>query len=357
MRRIAIITGLILGLELVLSHITPTSSVKGFPPQKPAAQNETVSAAKIIENYIRACCGPHHADIKTEIRKGTLLRGKSGKAPLKITSKAPGKWRYQQVFAWGDQVCYGCDGDTAWVQDSSSVSQMSPQQQQEMRMLMDFQFPLFIQKLYPRMMVTGTETIGKNEAYTVLATSPEGYIADFAFDKKTGLLFRAGRVTFEDYRSVGDVKRPFRIILGKEDEAGENHLPMKMEFSDTQHNLPVDDAQFQSPGCALIKVEPPLYKRRILVELSVAALEACVGVYQHPEIPNVTYTVTRQQNHLMLERTGWGQRMEIKPESENDYYMQFLSREFQFLKDNSGKVTHIVIKAPGEPWLKAKKIR
>lgn len=357
MRKVAIITGLILGLKLLLSHITPTSSASGFPQNKPPGLDKNFSVAEIIKNYIQACGGSHLAGIKTETRKGKLQRGVSGQVPLEITAKTPGKWRYLQAFAWGDQVCYGCDGNTAWVQDSSSVSQMSPQQQQEMRMLMDFQFPLFIQKLYPRMMVTGTETIGKNEAYTVLATSPEGYIADFAFDKKTGLLFRAGRVTFEDYRSVGDVKRPFRIILGKEDEEGEKHLPMKMEFTDTQHNLPVDDAQFQSPGCALIKVEPPLYKHRIPVELSAAALEACVGVYQHPEIPNVTYTVTRQQNHLMLERTGWGQRMEIKPESEVDYYMQFLNREFQFLKDNTGKVTHLVIKAPGEPSLKAKKIR
>ena len=349
MRKIGLLYGLIRGFLLMLA----ASSMSGLPDYNLPSSTGTESAAKIIENYIQACGGSSLADIKTEIRKGTLLRGVSGKVPLEITAKKPGKWRYHQAFAWGDRVCYGCDGSAAWVQDTQSIRPMSSQQLREMQILMDVQFPLKIQEFYPGMMVTGSETVGKNEAYTVLATSPEGSTTEFSFDKKNGLLLRAGRMVFEDYRDVGHVKRPFRIILGENE--GEKHLQMRMEFTETQHNLEVGDSQFQQPGCILTSIEPPLYKRRNPVEVSSKDLEACVGEYQHPEFPNVTYTVTRQQNHLMLERTGWGQRMEIKPESEKDYYMQFLNLDFHFIKDTSGQVTHLVIK--GEQLLKAEKIK
>jgi hypothetical protein len=69
------------------------------------------------------------------------------------------------------------------------------------------------------------------------------------------------------------------------------------------------------------------------------ALEACAGIYQSDEDPNVLYTVTTQGPHLMIERTGWGTRVEILPESETDYFMRFLHREFHFVKDGAGRVT------------------
>lgn len=75
--------------------------------------NET---EKITENYLSACGGSALAEINTEIRKGTMLRGVSGKIPVKIIAKSPGKWRFHLTFAWGDRVCYGFDGSATWIQ-------------------------------------------------------------------------------------------------------------------------------------------------------------------------------------------------------------------------------------------------
>ena len=84
-------------------------------------------------------------------------------------------------------------------------------------------------------------------------------------------------------------------------------------------------------------------------------LEALVGIYQSGEDPKVFYTVTMQGDHLMIERTGWGIRVEILPETEIDYFMRFLNREVHFIKDKKGQVLRLELGE--ERTVKAKKIK
>lgn len=318
-----------------------------------AEKGRSLTAAEVIEKYVQASGGPALAEIRTETRKGTLLRGVTGRVPLETAAKTPGKWRYGQTFAWGDQVCYGCDGTIAWVQDAQAVSEMDSRQRLDLELLLDVQAPLRIRKLFPKMTVKGPKKVGNREATAVAVTSPDGFETELVFDNGTGLLISAGPMVFEDYRDVGSVKRPFRISLGTDE--GEKHLRMKMEFSEIRHDLEVNDARFQRPACVLPLKDAPLYKRRIRVDVSLEALDACLGNYQHPERPEVVFTVTRQQNHLMLGRTDWrGQRIEIMPESGSAYFIEFLNQEFHFVKDATGRVTHLEIRA--DRTLKAKRI-
>ncbi len=310
---------------------------------KASSSGSALSVPKIIENYIQASGGSALDAIKAEQRKGTLLRGTSGKVPLEIIAKAKGKWRYTQTFAWGDQVCYGFDGETAWVQDTKSVKEMSPRQRLDIQLMFDVQAPLKIHEFYPEMKNTGSETMGDREVTTVRSRSQEGFITDLAFDRQTGLLLRAGDIGFGDYRDVGQVKRPFRILLGKKQE--DQHRQMIMQFTEIRHDIAVDDSIFLQPAHVLPFTEAPLYKSRKQVEVSIEALEACVGVYQHPQNPKLSFRVSRQQNHLMVKGPGWGQNLEIKPESETDYFIHFLGWEFHFLKDDEGSVTHLEVVA------------
>jgi hypothetical protein len=316
-------------------------------------KEEPLSPAVILDNCIQASGGSALAALKSEIRKGSLLRGVTGKVPLETTAKASDKWLYSQTFAWGDQVSYGCDGTLAWVQDTKTVSPLSPRQRLDLQLLLDFQAPLNIRKYLPGLAVKGSEKVGDREATTLKASSLAGIEIELAFDKETGLLLRAGDIVFEDYRDVGGVKRPFKILLGKDD--GEKHLRMQIQFSEIRHDLEVDDSLFQRPASALPIKEPPLFKPRTKVEIGIEALEACAGKYQHPDRPELIYTVTRQQNHLLLGRSDWlGQKVEIFPESDTDYFIEFLNQEFHFVKDTAGNVTHLEI-GPDRA-LKAKRI-
>ena len=295
---------------------------------------------KIIDSYVEAVGGPAISTIESEMSTGTLMRGLSGAVPLVTYAEVPGKWRYNQVFAWGDQVNFGFDGLNAWIADTGGFQQMESGQLHDLKLIIDFQAPLKLWEWYPTMKVTGSEMSGDSVADVVSAQSRDGYLTELVFDRTTGYLLRVGEIRFEDYRDVGDVKRPFRIILGA--DAKGDHFPMKIQFAEIRHNLDVDDTIFQKPTCVPRPQESPVYKPRIQVELDIPSLEACVGTYQHLTDSNQNLIVSRQGSHLMIRRSSGGMEIEIIPESATDFSIWFLRREFHFLKDSLGVVTHLV---------------
>jgi hypothetical protein len=304
------------------------------------------TAAQVIDRCIEASGGAALAEIKTEVRKGKLKRLSLGLVPFEITARAPGKWRYLQLFSWGDQVCFGFDGSSGWVQDTRGIAGMEPRQQLDLQLLLDFQAPLRIREIYPEMKIKGYEKIDDKEVVIIAARSREGIDAELAFDLKSGLLMRVGNIYLKDYRAVEGIQRPFKIILGN------NQL--QMEFSETQHNIELDESLFQQPGCVLPVKEPLFYKHREVAQVDTAAVEACTGEYQIA--PGVIVTVSSQQNHLMMRITPSTLDVEIFPQSDTVYFREFENIEFHFMKDAEGKITHLMIHA-GERKIKADKIK
>jgi hypothetical protein len=324
-----------------------------YPQGSTGSELDSVMPADVVERFIQASGGPELAKIRTEIRTGTLVRGASGPVPFEMIAAASGTWLYSQVFAYGDRVSYGFDGGQAWIQDGEGVSALPPAERLEMVLLLDIQAPLKLECLFPKMSVKGFEKIGEKDAVVLAAVSEEGLGLELAFDRATGLLLRAGDLFFEDYRDVGKVKRPFIVFFGKDD--AQNSLRLKMQVAEVQRDVEVDAAAFVEPACALRPVPPLLYKFRKEVPVGRESLEALAGVYQSNSDPNVLYTVATQGPHLMIERTGWGTRLEILPESETDYFMRFLNREFHFIKDASGRVA--ALEMGTDRVQKAKKIK
>jgi carboxyl-terminal processing protease len=81
-----------------------------------------------------------------------------------------------------------------------------------MRVEADFRRDVDLRRLYPKMILKGTEKVGDAEAYVIEATHARGlFPTKFYFDAKTGLLLRQDAVYFEDYREVDGVRLPFRI--------------------------------------------------------------------------------------------------------------------------------------------------
>ncbi len=299
-------------------------------------RDDSVSVTRIIDSYIQACGGDAIADIKSESITGTLVRGITGGVPFEIKSGAPGQWYYEQTFAWGDQVIYGSDGETAWVQDTKSISAFSPEELIYFTLL-DPHAPVRILEIFPEMKFQGSEKIGNSEASVILAKSPEGMDVELAFDNGTGLLLRAGDIYFEDYRKAGQVTRPFRILLGKkqaEDDSG-----MIMRFNEIRHNIPLDDSIFELPRCVLPVKESPIYRTWEEVEADTNAMEACVGSYRVS--PAFTITFTREKDHLFFSSPGALIKYEIKPASPTEYFLSFGNISFHFVKNESGDVTHV----------------
>jgi hypothetical protein len=344
------------GMKIVASFVLLLLSSGALPAahQEPTGlSSPSVTAGDIVKRFILASGGSELTKIGAEKRSGTLVRGISGPVPFEMIAAASGKWHYSQTFAYGDRVSYGFDGGQAWVQDTEGVSIMPPQERLELVLLLDIQAPLKLEELFPEMTVKGSEKIGEREAVVLSVVSADGFCWELAFDSATGLLLQAGDLFFEDYRDVGRVKRPFLITFGK--AQGPDPLRLKMQVAEVRQNIEVDESLFLRPACALRPLPPLFYKLRNEAQVGLASLEACVGVYQSEADPNVLYTVTTQGSHLMIERTGWGMRVEILPESETDYFMRFLNREFHFVQDAAGRVTGLEMGT--DRALKAKKVK
>jgi hypothetical protein len=319
----------------------------------PAADRQAPSLGTILDDYVRACGGPALAAVNSERRVGTLVRGQSGLVPFESVAQAPGRWSYNQVFAYGDQVTYGCDGDSAWVQDARGVSPMSGRERLDLDLLLDVHAPLRLRELFPEMAVKGVETREGMEVSVIRARSHKGSEVELVFDRGSGLLVQAGDLTFEDYRPVGAVQRPHRVWIGGDpDSLG---LRLRVDITAITQNETVTEALFERPVAPLPTRPGPLFKRYRRVAADRTAMDASVGTYQHPTRPEITYTVTRQEDHLMIEQTGWGQAIEIIPESPWDYFIQFINLEVHFRRDEAGRVT--ALELVSQRQLRAERIR
>jgi CubicO group peptidase (beta-lactamase class C family) len=79
------------------------------------------------------------------------------------------------------------------------------------------------------------------------------------------------------------------------------------------------------------KVDPKLY-------------DAYAGRYRIG--PETYLTVSREGDHLMVEPTGQP-KLAVLPESETDFFLLLVNAKFRFVKDNQGKVTHVVLRQGG----------
>ena len=147
----------------------------------------------------------------------------------------------------------------------------------------------------------------------------------------------------EDYRAVDGVMRPFRVRLGAN---------MVMTFAEIRHGEVVDDAVFERPSCVLQTEEPPLYRPEKHIQVSTAAMDACVGEYETPD--GRTLRVYRKDTHLMYRspRTSF----ELLASSETVFVRGYSNLEFHFVKNAAGAVTSLVLVMP-DRRIEAKRVR
>jgi hypothetical protein len=94
---------------------------------------------------------------------------------------------------------------------------------------------------------------------------------------------------------------------------------------------------------------------RTVVTIDPELLDAYVGQYQ-PN-PEVTVTISRDGDKLMFETSGNPGKLEMLPESEDSFFTNALPFTFSFVKDETGKVTHLVLKNAGREAGRAKRIK
>ena len=322
-------------LSSVIVVLVPIALALGQRSEGGAPAGSSPSTAQVIERYIESSGGSALAQVRTEIRKGRLRRLDEGLVPFEIVAKAPGKWRYTQRFAWGEAVSYGSDGSSAWVQDNRGVADMPLRQRFDLDLMLDIQAPLRMRKMYPELTVIGSEMADGKDAVVVQARSPDGAAIELAFDQETGLLARAGEVRFKDYRRVGEIQRPYLIVLGDD--------RLQLQFSEILLDVDAADSQFERPACPLPQGKPLFFVERQRAEVSAEAVQACAGEYRLT--PDQVLRFIAQGSHLFgvdpkNRAAGFA---EVFPVSDTEYFREFENIEYHFRRDSSGKVTHVVV--------------
>jgi len=243
------------------------------------------SADAIIEKYLRAIGGQEKlAAVKSFVGKGRSVGfgGFGGGGRVELFAKFPDERATFIDFPEDPQRGNSIrtyNGKDGWMQSPLTVLtefQLAGGDLDGARLDALFAFPVQIKQVLSNLKVSlpatindlpgpssqtsedkGTEAVGENRLVNVVqGTGPRGTLVTLYFDQTTGLLVRMVRygkspigraptqVDYGDYRDVGGIKMPYRIMfawLGGRDA---------IQLSDVQTNVPIDEGKFGRPTSA-----------------------------------------------------------------------------------------------------------
>jgi CubicO group peptidase (beta-lactamase class C family) len=81
------------------------------------------------------------------------------------------------------------------------------------------------------------------------------------------------------------------------------------------------------------------------VQLDTRSLDQYVGQYELG--PGSVLNITRLADHLWLQATGQP-KVQLFPESQTDFFLKAADAQVTFVKDASGKVTHLILHQGGD---------
>jgi len=227
-------------------------------PQTPAAPTlDTVD--QVLDRYVKAVGGAALQKITSLTARGTLeIADLNIKGSVAIQQKAPNKTLQVITLDQMGVQREGFDGTIGWAEDpQNGIREKTGAELAEARRSAMFPRELRLKEQYPKMAVTGRETVGAREAFIVTATPAEGEPLRLYFDVQSGLLVRQVamrqgpegatqvNVMYDDYRAVDGVQRAhlIRQMAPK--------FTAVIRISEITHNVALDDAIFRKPGSPL----------------------------------------------------------------------------------------------------------
>ncbi len=226
------------------------------PTAATAAAVKLPTATEILAKYVQAIGGKAaNEKIKSRFVKATVELVPFGvKGTSETYTAAPGKSINRTNLEGIGEIVEGFDGVTAWsINPLSGNRDKAGEELAQAKLIYDFGRATNLDKLYPKMQVTGIEKVGASDAYVVVGT-PDGLPAEtFYFDTKSGLLVRqdatfvspegkqAMKIFYEDYRDIDGLKMSYKSrTVTPQFEA-------ITIITEVKNNVPVEDAKFAKP--------------------------------------------------------------------------------------------------------------
>ncbi|MBZ5586881.1 MAG: hypothetical protein LAQ30_32785, partial [Acidobacteriia bacterium] len=210
-----------------------TLAVAAFSVRAQAPATGSLPAVdEIVARHIQATGGRAAWEkVVTETRKGIALPD-SANLPFESAAQAPGKWTFTVRMPNGRTLRHGFDGA------QGRATPMEPDAALEESLIYDPFWVLRIRDQFPKLSLKGIERNGESEVYVIEATPSQGRTRILFFDVRQGLLTRAGKTMYGDYREAGGVKVPFLVRYGYQ----------TFRFTEIRHGEPLDEAGFRMPA-------------------------------------------------------------------------------------------------------------
>ncbi len=240
------------------------------------------SADEILDKYIRALGGMERlSKLTSYVATGTSVGfgGFGGGGQVQIFAKSPDKRttviQFKAATGRGDNI-RSYNGQAGWLKTPLAVLseyELTGSELDGARLDALLSFPGQIKQLLSKVRVSSQTTISELPApasqssadvikgigqdrlvNVVQGNGPKGLLVTLYFDKESGLLLRMVRygstpigrvpteIDFEDYREVGDVKLPFRMIFAWLD--GRDAI----QLNQIQTNVAIDETKFGDPA-------------------------------------------------------------------------------------------------------------
>ena len=214
------------------------------------------TAKEIVDRHVKAIGGRSAVEkIKSRTMSGTVEISPMGvKGTFETLMAAPGQSISKMTLAGIGDMFEGYDGTTAWSQNPIQGGRdKSGAELLQSKNSNDFYRDIRLEKIYPKMTVTGVEKFGDKDAYAVRA-EPVGLNPEILyFDFNSGLLIgtnselispegiQKAKVFYDEYKPYDGVMvvTKMRSVLPQAE--------IKMVVTDVKNNTPVDQAKFAKP--------------------------------------------------------------------------------------------------------------
>ena len=211
---------------------------------------------QVLEKYLTAMGGQAAFDkITSRTAKATIEIPDMGiTGTMTITEKAPNKAMVVVEIAQMT-VREGTDGVVAWDENpQTGMREKTGLELAEYKRGSIFNIETKLKTAYPKMNVTGRDTVNGRPALVIDAIPEQGSIVKIFFDSETGLILKQagsretpeGPITFEsfydDYRTIDGIKQPHTL------RQVTSRFTSVIRITEMKHNVPVDDALFRKPG-------------------------------------------------------------------------------------------------------------
>ena len=223
------------------------------------------SVDQVLDKYLQAIGGAQNVARVTSF----VARGNSGgygpegdKRPVEIFAKIPGGGapRFQRttiIHTLDGDSTRTFDGRAGWIAAPHrpvSVLALTGGELDGARLDAQLSFPAQIKQAFNGWRAGAATTLNDRPAQVLQGTSPGGTLANFYFDRDSGLLVRLVRfapskvgrlptqIDYADYRDVGGVKLPFHWTVTWLSGVD------TFELTEVRPNVPIDAAKFAKPA-------------------------------------------------------------------------------------------------------------